>query len=74
MADYKYRGTGPFDANEPIKRRSAPWTGKVAECGTSSGYARHKRLGEEYCDPCTAANTAAGNRRRAARKARKLAA
>ena len=26
----------------------------VAECGTDSGYRRHRRLGEEPCAPCRA--------------------
>ena len=30
---------------------------KVAECGTRSGYNKHKRLGEPYCDSCKQANT-----------------
>lgn len=31
---------------------------KVAKCGTRSGYNRHARLKEPYCDECKAANTA----------------
>jgi len=32
---------------------------KVAECGTPSGYQRHRVNNEETCAPCKAANTAA---------------
>jgi 5-methylcytosine-specific restriction endonuclease McrA len=30
---------------------------KIAECGTRSGYNRHRRLKEKACAPCTAANS-----------------
>lgn len=30
---------------------------QVAVCGTRSGYNRHRRLGEEACGPCRAANS-----------------
>ena len=29
-----------------------------AACGTYTGYQRHKRAGEEACEPCRAANAA----------------
>jgi hypothetical protein len=29
---------------------------RVAKCGTLSGYARHRRLGEEACAECLRAN------------------
>lgn len=32
-------------------------TRQVAKCGTRSGYNRHARLQEPFCDPCKAANT-----------------
>lgn len=35
----------------------------VAQCGTRSGYERHRRQGEDACDACRAAN-AEGKRRR----------
>lgn len=31
---------------------------RVAACGTPSGYKRHYRLGEPYCDACKAAQAA----------------
>lgn len=34
----------------------------VAQCGTASGYARHRRLGEVACRECLAANAAARRR------------
>jgi 5-methylcytosine-specific restriction endonuclease McrA len=31
---------------------------RIAECGTRSGYNRHRRLGQKACRPCTDANSA----------------
>jgi len=38
---------------------------KVAACGTPSGYQRHRRRNEKYCEACRAANTASMRRYRA---------
>jgi hypothetical protein len=36
-----------------------------AECGTTAGYLRHRRNGEQTCGPCRKANTAANHRPKA---------
>ena len=41
----------------------------VAECGTDSGYYRHRADGEDACPACKAAHTAAQTTRAAARRA-----
>lgn len=33
-------------------------TGRPAACGTRAGYMRHKRAGEDACEPCKEANRA----------------
>lgn len=33
-------------------------------CGTASGYKRHRRIGEQACEPCLAANAAYNQGRR----------
>ena len=40
---------------------------RTATCGTDSGYSRHRRNGEDVCDPCRAAHNCA----EAVRQARK---
>lgn len=35
---------------------------RIAECGTPSGYRRHRRLHEPVCDPCRTANNVASRR------------
>ena len=48
---------------------------KTARCGTESGYKRHKRLGDPYCDPCWDAMRAVSRRARAkAKRAKGVAA
>jgi hypothetical protein len=38
----------------------------VAQCGTISGYTRHRRLGEVSCDPCAVAKSEYDARRNSA--------
>ncbi len=59
-----------------ILRSSTPRRAPVAECGTESGYYRHRRLNEPTCAACKAAHTAAeadrqvkANRQRVAKTA-----
>jgi hypothetical protein len=55
--------------------RKEPWAKAVlgrrptdVACGTESGYTRHRRLGEETCYECKAAQAAAERKRYARRK------
>lgn len=62
MAGYVYRGGA---APTPPRRVYK----KVPECGTPSGYSRHKRLGEPVDDACRDAMKADSRARRARKKA-----
>lgn len=53
----------------PVEREAKRSTRKVAECGTASGYARHRRDDEDACDACKAATARAKRERVAQRKA-----
>lgn len=46
------------------KKKEAPAPRPIAECGTRSGYQRHRNAGEPACDACRQANTDADNRLR----------
>lgn len=59
---------------EPVEREAKRSTrARVAECGTESGYARHRRNDEDACTPCKQAIAAAQKRRSDAKKARESA-
>lgn len=45
----------PLKSKEPPKRPHVRRT-PVAPCGTSGGYQRHRKAGEEPCDSCRDAN------------------
>lgn len=45
----------------------------AAECGTPAAYQRHRRKGEEACEPCKAANRAYQAQYRAANPGRSQA-
>jgi hypothetical protein len=47
---------------------------KVALCGTDSGYSRHRRRGEQPCQPCTRAHSADGQTRKRRQAAAAIAA
>ena len=57
-------GMTPDERDAEARRRNAPRVGRrlVAQCGTVSGYTRHRRRGEEACPECRAA--LAAHRRR----------
>ena len=41
----------------PVRTRTIGSTRAVAECGTRAGYNRHRRLGEDACTECKAAQS-----------------
>lgn len=70
MPGYTYRGT-IRDAHEPspYEKPTRRHKERVAKCGTTGGYSRHKNRGEPVCDDCREANIEAGRARRARLKA-----
>lgn len=48
-----------------VSNRASP---KPAVCGTTSGYKKHRRNGEEACDPCKVGHAADARARHAAKK------
>jgi len=64
MPDYKYRGK-IHDLHEPWPELEPAHP----TCGTPAGYQTHRKLGEDICDPCYAAQSADQKARREARKA-----
>jgi hypothetical protein len=63
--------------SERERRRLLPGYGagrgarrNAARCGTASGYAKHRRLGEQACRPCLDAAAAGWRRRKAEQRAR----
>lgn len=61
----RQRKPGPAVTAAPRERKRAA----VAVCGTTGGYARHKRLGEPVCDSCRDAKNAYWRDHGAARRA-----
>lgn len=48
MAGYAYKGKDPIKEPEPVEIKAR----RKAECGTPPGARRHRRDGEEVCEPC----------------------
>ena len=62
MAGYIYRGTNRTDEDPTPPNQHQAKDGRnhlLAPCGTLAAYKRHKRMGEEACDPCKDANAEA---------------
>jgi hypothetical protein len=55
LADRNARRRAAEEADR--RARGVPVRSKTAQCGTPSGYQRHRRLHEVPCEECVAANT-----------------
>ena len=64
----RYGMWGGLEDGDRAKAREAAGARKAAKCGTSSGYARHRRRDEEPCDDCKKAKQAANAAQRARRQ------
>lgn len=71
MAGYVYRGTEPYQADEPKPvRRKVPLVPlDTTLCGTNAGYHQHYRYRQDACPGCHAAHKAYDAIYRARRKA-----
>lgn len=59
---YVYRGKNRVDETPTPETQHQARDGRkhhLAPCGTLAAYKRHKRMGEEACDPCKDANAVA---------------
>lgn len=61
----------PAVAAPPVEREAKRSTRRPARCGTTSGYSRHRYLGEDACQPCKDASAKAARERYAAKTAAK---